>query len=378
VDRAIKGTYRKASGWAFQQTGMDLFDEDLLAPNPDIHELFMHYNKTYFDGSLGAVSVEWSSAKMTLCAGTCQRIPGGAIVKLSKPLLALRSTRDLKSTLLHEMIHAYLMVNDIRDDEPSGHGTYFKGLMQTINSATVVDHQRPPNGYGITVHHTMFDEVEHYRKHHWKCEKCGNVVRRAVNRPPQEADCRGRRGTSCKDISCSWHMHMKHCGSVYIKIKEPEGYEDKRGRKRATKGNDNGGGTSSSSDRSITDFFPRVPIIPAISAVLEVAENRDCSKDSTGQQQQQQEEEFWVYDEVSVEDKRETGTSAAAWDVDQTTNEPKKKERTKEHFVDLTMPGSPRQWVSSCPACGTEMRAGNERQGNMLLNAHLDICLGIS
>ena len=36
----------------------------------------------------------------------------------------------------------------------------------------------------------MFAEVDHYRQHHWRCERCGNVVKRAMNRPPQEADCR--------------------------------------------------------------------------------------------------------------------------------------------------------------------------------------------
>lgn len=39
--------------------------EDLQNPNPDIHELFAHYNKLYFDNQIGACTVKWSSRRMT-------------------------------------------------------------------------------------------------------------------------------------------------------------------------------------------------------------------------------------------------------------------------------------------------------------------------
>lgn len=60
---------------------------------PDIHALFLHYSKLYFDDALGAVSVEWSSARMTLCGGTCEyRAREGSVrVKLSEPLLKVRA-----------------------------------------------------------------------------------------------------------------------------------------------------------------------------------------------------------------------------------------------------------------------------------------------
>lgn len=157
-------------------------DLELLDPTPDVHALFCHYAKLYFEDRLGGVSVEWSSARMTLCGGTCQRLPGGAVIKLSKPLLSLRPSWDLKNVLLHEMIHAYVMVNGLRDNDPSGHGDTFKGIMKRINAAATPDSQRPSGGYHITVYHAMLAEVEHYRQHHWHCERCGNVVKRATNR----------------------------------------------------------------------------------------------------------------------------------------------------------------------------------------------------
>jgi len=53
-----------------------------------------------------------------------------------------------------------------------------------------------------------------------QCPKCGNVVKRAMNRPPQEADCRGRqgKGPDCKDTKCAYHMHQRFCGGDYTKV----------------------------------------------------------------------------------------------------------------------------------------------------------------
>ena len=41
---------------------------------------------------------------------------GGCEIRLSEPLLKFRSTADLKNTLLHEMIHAFLYVTSNKRD----------------------------------------------------------------------------------------------------------------------------------------------------------------------------------------------------------------------------------------------------------------------
>ncbi|KAL0028719.1 hypothetical protein WJX79_002030 [Trebouxia sp. C0005] len=199
-------------------------DFDAIDPFPDVHALFLLYNRLYFDESLGACSVEWSSNRMTLCAGICQYERGGGCrIKLSEPLLKYRPSIELKETLLHEMIHAWIFLGKIRDQ--GDHGPRFQERMNFINRASFADHQRPPQGYSITVYHSMHAEVDQYRTHHWQCPKCGNVVKRAMNRPPQEADCRGRqgKGPDCKDTKCAYHMHQRFCGGDYTKIAEPEG-----------------------------------------------------------------------------------------------------------------------------------------------------------
>ena len=44
--------------------------------------------------------------------------------------------------------------------------------------------QRPPQGYCITVRHTMVTEVHHYQTHHWRCERCGKLIRRCGSSCP--------------------------------------------------------------------------------------------------------------------------------------------------------------------------------------------------
>ena len=213
--------------------------DELIEPTPDIHHLFCYYNALYFESSLGGVIVEWSSSRMTSCGGTCAPLVGGAVIRLSKPLLSLRPVADLKDVLLHEMIHAYMMVHRIRDNDPGGHGDVFKQWMKVINASRKPDMHRPMRGYRITVYHTMFREVDYYRQHHWTCGRCGDKVKRSMNRKPQVADCRWKKREDCSDPKCRWHMHEKHCGGEYVKTREPEG--KKRGIKERTKKKNRGG-----------------------------------------------------------------------------------------------------------------------------------------
>jgi len=71
------------------------------------------------------------------------------------------------------------------------------------------------------VYHSFHDEVKEYRQHWWKCDgPCQHrppfygMVKRAMNRPPSSKD-------------HWWSKHQEECGGKYIKIKEPEGYQNK-------------------------------------------------------------------------------------------------------------------------------------------------------
>lgn len=69
-------------------------DDDLLDPHPDAVALFRYYNALYFEGKLDFCSVEWSTSRMTLCAGVCHyQHGGGCRIKLSEPLLKVGALR---------------------------------------------------------------------------------------------------------------------------------------------------------------------------------------------------------------------------------------------------------------------------------------------
>ncbi|XP_020105145.1 sprT-like domain-containing protein Spartan [Ananas comosus] len=191
----------------------------------DVHVLFCHYNALYFHDSLGACAVSWSSSPLPSGTSTCHYYPGGGCeIVLSKPLLGNRPTANLKNTLLHEMIHAYMCFHyDIKDH--SDHGPSFKAMMNSINSSTVTDPQRPVDGYNITIYHELHKEVESYR-----CEKCGILVKSTIHREPSVSGCPKNVGPDgfCDDSSCHWHRHKKLCSGCYVKVQKPAGCEEKR------------------------------------------------------------------------------------------------------------------------------------------------------
>lgn len=177
-------------------------EEELVG---DVRELFVYYNRIYFGNALGSVVVNWSSKRMTLCAGICSfSVEKGCEIRLSEPILKFRSVRDMKDTLLHEMIHAYFFLKNFGNAvngadggrmlqmERDGHGPRFLQKAEEINRNVKKVHDlfRPKGGYRITVFHNFTDEVRYYRKHKWRCNKCGRMVERAMNRPPSFKDCR--------------------------------------------------------------------------------------------------------------------------------------------------------------------------------------------
>ena len=192
---------------------------ELIDPNPDVHQLFIEYDKIFFKGILQARCVVRWSTRMTLCAGTCTFDGAMNVIALSKPLLSLRPRSDSINTLLHEMIHAFLFLTK-RDRDRDGHGVDFQAHMHRINKN---------GGSSITIYHTFHDEVKAQRNHVWQCDgvcrsrppyfgKCA----RSMNRPPQKHD-------------NWWDHHQKTCGGNWVKISEPEKKEKKKTEKKEKK-----------------------------------------------------------------------------------------------------------------------------------------------
>ncbi|XP_068154760.1 uncharacterized protein mh [Drosophila tropicalis] len=181
---------------------------ELIDPTPDISSMFVQFDDKFFQKRLGAVVIEWSK-RMYSCAGICYQRGNHyfkeIIIRLSEPLLKLRPRKDLVETMLHEMIHAYCFVLNIREGN-GGHGPNFKRIMNTINKVA---------GTNITVYHTFHDEVDAYRTHIWRCTGiCQNHtpfqgwVKRTSNRAPGPSD-------------QWWEKHQRECGGTFMKVSQP-------------------------------------------------------------------------------------------------------------------------------------------------------------
>ena len=188
----------------------------------DAIELFRFYNLYFFHNVLEASQVKWS-ARMTMCAGTCKLDGvGSCLITLSEPLLKFRTSNELKETLIHEMIHAYLFITNPKAcRDHGGHGVEFCEIMDNINKMT---------GLKISVYHNFHDEVLYYKKHIWKCSgPCQTkkpyfgICMRAMNRTPGEKD--------------FWYKrHQMECGGTFIKIEGPEFHPEEN--KKGDKGKD--------------------------------------------------------------------------------------------------------------------------------------------
>lgn len=185
--------------------------------------MFQTFDGKFFASMLGCVELEWS-ARMYQCAGICYLRKNGLgmsiTIRLSEPLLKLRSRKDLVETLLHEMIHAWNFVRGVMQEENGGHGKNFLAKMHEINRLA---------GTNITVYHTFRDEVELYKKHWWRCDgACKNrgpfygFVKRTSNRAPGKND-------------RWWADHQAKCGGNFIKVKEPTPMKKKKAEPRKRK-----------------------------------------------------------------------------------------------------------------------------------------------
>ncbi|CAG2106894.1 unnamed protein product [Medioppia subpectinata] len=181
---------------------------ELSDPSPNIWELMKIFDRMFFAGVLAkhCIELSWSS-RMTSTAGLCGWDPhtNFCFIRLSLPLLQLRSRKDLVETLIHEMIHALLFVTK-QDDNHESHGQKFHEHMYRINRMSGTD---------ITVYHSFHDEVRSYQQHVWRCDgPCRTrapyfgYVRRAMNRKPGPSD--------------YWYkFHEKSCGGMFTKESEP-------------------------------------------------------------------------------------------------------------------------------------------------------------
>ena len=102
--------------------------------------LFHCFNRQYFDGTLTTgntplLSIRWSDGRLRKTAGFYRRtqfygFKSSSEIVLSRPVLEHLPESATKSTLCHEMIHAWIDLVLKKDEE---HGSNFHARMDLIN-----------------------------------------------------------------------------------------------------------------------------------------------------------------------------------------------------------------------------------------------------
>ena len=144
----------------------------------DLQVLWQALNAQYFEGRLPTIEIQWSS-RLTSSVGmfvsqtgprSCllsvqERHGSARKIRLSLPLLIGKPHAEIQGTLAHEMIHQWQY--DIRKRRPS-HGEDFSQKMVLMNQ----------DGLGITIYHSLTQEVEAFTRYEWRCQSCGKGYRR--------------------------------------------------------------------------------------------------------------------------------------------------------------------------------------------------------
>ena len=132
--------------------------------------LFHRFNKQYFENFLSLnhqplVKLRWSDNRLKTTAGFYKRKRINGVMEseiiLSKPILSKLSTREINSTLCHEMIHAWV---DIILKKKEIHGPNFLNKMKEINEKE--------KNFQISVRHS-FPVERRELKYLGTCQNCG-------------------------------------------------------------------------------------------------------------------------------------------------------------------------------------------------------------
>ncbi|XP_037030967.1 sprT-like domain-containing protein Spartan [Bradysia coprophila] len=170
---------------------------ELTDPTPDIQDLFKSLDAKFFDGVLSknGIQLEWSKSIGLYDAGHCVCVKENLIkISLNERLLKYRTRKNLVETLLHEMIHASLFLD--QDPDSSEHGPSFIKIMNRIYRQTGAD---------VSVYHDYHNEIALYENRLWRCngKKC-------ENRPPHFGLMRVNPGGTF-DFDDAYLYHLKYC-----------------------------------------------------------------------------------------------------------------------------------------------------------------------
>ncbi len=139
-------------------------------------------NRRFFSGILPTIPIQWSG-RLTSSVGMFSSLVGPRspapsnrprrLIRLSLPLLSrLADTnpyaeQEILNTLAHEMIHQWQY--DVLKRRP-GHRLDFLRKMTEMNRSGLV---------GITLYHSLNEQVQAVARYRWRCQQCGRDYHRA-------------------------------------------------------------------------------------------------------------------------------------------------------------------------------------------------------
>lgn len=153
----------------------------MLPSVADLQLLFAHFNNMHFDGEIPAYRIAYNARFANLAGRTTYKPP---LIELSPKHLEGKPD-ELRETLLHEMIHAWLHAKGLNP----GHTPAFKKKMRELGLRSIyhdLGTARPLN--------------ESAKRYILRCEKCTMEVLRKRKPAPNIVCARCRRGLSVFEI----------------------------------------------------------------------------------------------------------------------------------------------------------------------------------
>ncbi|XP_055607552.1 uncharacterized protein LOC129755202 [Uranotaenia lowii] len=179
---------------------------------PDLKAMFLRLDELVFQSRFKPkrFQVMWSQAMGTECTNrNLNDADGTYTIALNETLLTLRPRIEIISILLHEMIHAFLKMEGVKESN-NGHGSNFRKIMIFINRMLQTN---------ISFSHKLTNTDMLCRTQWYRCTGiCHNykpflgIVRSAEEAPGLHNEW--------------WQSHAENCGGTFYKIYEMSKIED--------------------------------------------------------------------------------------------------------------------------------------------------------
>ncbi|XP_058447290.1 DNA-dependent metalloprotease SPRTN-like [Malaya genurostris] len=182
------------------------FEWKFIEPVPDIMAIFQRLDEVLFSSRFKAkqFSVIWSHGIGSECTNrNFNDSEGRYTIALNEALLTLRPRIEIISILLHEMIHAFLKLEAVKESN-NGHGSNFRKIMLFLNRQLQTN---------ISFSHRMTNINTQCRTQWYRCTGiCHNykpfygIVRSTEGDPGLQNEW--------------WKTHAEDCGGTFYKIYE--------------------------------------------------------------------------------------------------------------------------------------------------------------